>query len=63
MLKRRGAEAGITNLHPHAFRHTWATASDLGAARRKRGEKRRFRRIDATVHHRIRWCLDGLERA
>jgi site-specific recombinase XerD len=26
MLKRRGAEAGITDLHPHAFRHTWAHA-------------------------------------
>ena len=26
MLKRRGAEAGIANLHPHAFRHTWAHA-------------------------------------
>jgi integrase/recombinase XerC len=24
MLRRRGAEAGIANLHPHAFRHTWA---------------------------------------
>jgi site-specific recombinase XerC len=24
MLKRRGAEAGITDLHPHAFGHTWA---------------------------------------
>jgi site-specific recombinase XerD len=26
MLKRRGAEAGIAALHPHAFRHTWAHA-------------------------------------
>jgi site-specific recombinase XerD len=26
MLKRRGADAGITDLHPHAFRHTWAHA-------------------------------------
>jgi site-specific recombinase XerD len=26
MLKRRGAEAGIGDLHPHAFRHTWAHA-------------------------------------
>jgi integrase len=26
MLKRRGAEAGIRTLHPHAFRHTWAHA-------------------------------------
>jgi hypothetical protein len=26
MLKRRGAEAGIADLHPHAFRHTWAHA-------------------------------------
>jgi site-specific recombinase XerD len=26
MLKRRGAEAGIRDLHPHAFRHTWAHA-------------------------------------
>jgi site-specific recombinase XerD len=26
MLKRRGADAGIANLHPHAFRHTWAHA-------------------------------------
>ena len=26
MLKRRGAEAGIAGLHPHAFRHTWAHA-------------------------------------
>jgi site-specific recombinase XerD len=26
MLKRRGAEAGISDLHPHTFRHTWAHA-------------------------------------
>ena len=26
MLKRRAADAGITDLHPHAFRHTWAHA-------------------------------------
>jgi site-specific recombinase XerD len=26
MLKRRGADAGIRDLHPHAFRHTWAHA-------------------------------------
>jgi site-specific recombinase XerD len=26
MLKRRGAAAGITGLHPHTFRHTWAHA-------------------------------------
>ena len=26
MLKRRGADAGIPDLHPHAFRHTWAHA-------------------------------------
>jgi integrase/recombinase XerC len=26
MLKRRGADAGIADLHPHAFRHTWARA-------------------------------------
>ena len=26
MLKRRGADADITDLHPHAFRHTWAHA-------------------------------------
>ncbi len=26
MLKRRGTDAGITDLHPHAFRHTWAHA-------------------------------------
>jgi site-specific recombinase XerD len=26
MLKRRGADAGIADLHPHAFRHTWAHA-------------------------------------
>jgi integrase len=26
MLQRRGADAGITDLHPHAFRHTWAHA-------------------------------------
>jgi site-specific recombinase XerD len=26
MLKRRGADAGISDLHPHAFRHTWAHA-------------------------------------
>jgi integrase len=26
VLKRRGAEAGIADLHPHAFRHTWALA-------------------------------------
>jgi site-specific recombinase XerD len=26
MLRRRGADAGITDLHPHAFRHTWAHA-------------------------------------
>jgi site-specific recombinase XerD len=26
MLKRRGTDAGIANLHPHAFRHTWAHA-------------------------------------
>jgi site-specific recombinase XerD len=26
MLKRRGAQVGITGLHPHAFRHTWAHA-------------------------------------
>jgi site-specific recombinase XerD len=26
MLKRRGADAGIGDLHPHAFRHTWAHA-------------------------------------
>jgi site-specific recombinase XerD len=26
MLKRRGAEASIADLHPHAFRHTWAHA-------------------------------------
>jgi integrase len=25
-LERRGAEAGIADLHPHAFRHTWAHA-------------------------------------
>lgn len=24
MLRRRGAEAGITDLHPHMLRHTWA---------------------------------------
>jgi hypothetical protein len=102
MLKRRGADAGIRDLHPHAFRHTWAhafraaggnegdlmllggwrsramldrygkaaaadraadayhrlslaIASDLGAARRKHGARRRFRRIGATVPRRIRW--------
>jgi integrase len=26
MLKRRGGAAGIRNLHPHTFRHTWAHA-------------------------------------
>jgi site-specific recombinase XerD len=26
MLRRRAADAGITDLHPHAFRHTWAHA-------------------------------------
>ena len=26
MLKRRGADAGIADLHPHAFRHIWAHA-------------------------------------
>jgi site-specific recombinase XerD len=26
MLARRGAAAGITGLHPHVFRHTWAHA-------------------------------------
>jgi site-specific recombinase XerD len=26
MLKRRGADAGISDLRPHAFRHTWAHA-------------------------------------
>jgi site-specific recombinase XerD len=26
MLKRRGTDAGITDLHPHTFRHTWAHA-------------------------------------
>ena len=26
MLERRGTAAGIRNLHPHAFRHTWAHA-------------------------------------
>jgi site-specific recombinase XerD len=26
MLKRRGTDAGIRDLHPHAFRHTWAHA-------------------------------------
>jgi len=26
MLKHRGADAGISDLHPHAFRHTWAHA-------------------------------------
>ena len=26
MLKRRSADGCITNLHPHAFRHTWAQA-------------------------------------
>jgi hypothetical protein len=26
MLKRRAADAGIADLHPHAFRHTWAHA-------------------------------------
>jgi len=26
MLERRGAAAGITGLHPHTFRHTWAHA-------------------------------------
>jgi integrase len=26
MLNGRGAEAGISDLHPHAFRHTWAHA-------------------------------------
>jgi site-specific recombinase XerC len=26
MLKRRGGVVGISNLHPHAFRHTWAHA-------------------------------------
>src|SRR5512132_3298639 len=39
---------------------TWrslVSAPALGAARRKRGAKRRFRRIGATVLHRIRWCL------
>ena len=26
MQRRRGADAGITDLHPHTFRHTWAHA-------------------------------------
>lgn len=26
MLKRRAAKAGITGLHPHVFRHSWASA-------------------------------------
>jgi site-specific recombinase XerD len=34
MLKRRGAEGGIADLHPHAFRHTWAHASGRPGATR-----------------------------
>jgi integrase/recombinase XerC len=26
MLRRRGADAGIMDLHPHTFRHAWAHA-------------------------------------
>jgi site-specific recombinase XerD len=36
MLKRRGAEAGIRDLHPHAFRHTWAHAFPSGWRERGR---------------------------
>jgi site-specific recombinase XerD len=34
MLKRRGADAGITDLHPHAFRHAWAHAFRAAGAMR-----------------------------
>ena len=47
--------------HDNGTRRSLVSAPALGAARRMRGAKRRFRGIGATVPHRIRWCLSPSE--